>query len=149
MPGNMIHNISQNVQFLPMLTPASRTATMTSPWIDTLNFRAVTIAFHLGAHDRTTGDEQVILKIQEADDGAGTGVVDSTIATQTVTSLVPDATVGQIFLFNLDMQKHKRFVRIVGTESGTTPIDLCSAMALCTSGNNPPTQPATITNTND
>jgi len=127
-----IHSPHQHVLVKPSLDPESRTAAANGLGVDCLGFEEALIVFHLGAHDRTTGDETIEAKVQESsDNGAGDAFADVPGATTGVLgNVVPNATSGNLYLIHVNLSKRERFLRVVTAVAGTTPIDLCSAVIL-------------------
>jgi hypothetical protein len=148
MSGHRIHTPSDNVKIVPVLDPESRTADANGGYVDTLGFTSILWLFHLGTHDRTTGDETVEFQVQQADDTGGTNLEDISGATSGVIGdFVPDAGTGEVYAIEvqLDMAGRRRYQRPQIDVSGTTPIVLTAVTAILFSGDNPPTQPSSVT----
>jgi hypothetical protein len=127
-----IHSPSDHALVKPSLDPESRTAGANGRGVDCQGFEKALVVCHLGAHDRTTGDETIEFKIQESsDDGGADAYTDVTGATTGVLgNVVPNATSGNVYLIDLNLAKRERYLRVVTAVAGTTPIDLCSALIL-------------------
>lgn len=144
-----IHTPSDHVKIVPVLDPESRTADTNGGYVDTRGFTSALWLFHLGAHDRTTGDETVEFKIQEASDTGGTGLAAISGATSGVIgNTVPDAGTGNIYAIEvqLDTAGRLRYQRPQIDVSGTTPIVLTAVQCiLFNAGDKPPTQATGVT----
>ena len=138
-----IHSPHQYVLAKPSLDPESRTASANGLGVDCLGFEEALVVFHLGAHDRTTGDETIEFKVQESsDNGSSDAFADVPGATTgALGNVVPNATSGSVFLGHINLSKRERWLRVATVAAGTTPIDLCSAAILLFNGRNlPPAQ---------
>lgn len=121
----------ESVLVKPTLDPESRTASANGLGVDTQGYGHATFIFHLGAHDRTTGDETIEFQVAESDDD--TSFADITGATTgAIGNVVPNATSGAIYVISVDLLKpgRKRYLRAETVAAGTTPIDLCSAVVI-------------------
>jgi hypothetical protein len=124
-----IHTPSAHVLVKPSLDPESRTADANGLGVDCRGYERALIVAHLGAHDRTTGDETIAFKVQEsADNSSFSDVAGAT--TGALGDVTPNATSGNVYLINVDLSKRSRYLRVVADVSGTSPIDLCSATIL-------------------
>jgi hypothetical protein len=115
------------------LDPESRTADANGLGVDCRGFEKALVICHLGAHDRTTGDETIEFKVEESVDNS-TWVAVSGATTGVLGDVTPNATSGNVYLINVNLQKRSRYLRVVADVSGTTPIDLCSAQILLFNG---------------
>jgi hypothetical protein len=123
------HTPSAQVLVKPSLDPESRTADANGLGVDCRGFDRALVIAHLGAHDRTTGDETIAFKVEESSDNSTwAAVTDAT--TGALGDVTPNATSGNIYLINLNLEKRLRYLRVVADVSGTSPIDLCSASIL-------------------
>ena len=148
MSGNRIHTPTANVAIGAALDPQSRTADESSGYVDTRGYQNITWLFHLGADDRTTGDETIECQIEHADDTGGTGLAEIDGATTGVIgNLVPNATYGALYAINVQLDKagRKRYQRGTLDVSGTTPICLTALSYILWNGDKPPTQPTGTT----
>lgn len=123
-----VHTPTQQVLAVPSLAALSRTASANGAAVDRLGYENVMVALHIGAHDRTTGDETLDVKIQESADGSTgwadiTGAAFTQIAAQTIA-----ATVGNVYTMSIRPDGRKRYYRAVSTSAGTTPIDVFSVV---------------------
>ena len=150
--SNRFHTPTDNYKTVPVLDPESRTADTNGGYVDTRGATHIVWDFHLGAHDRTTGDETVEFKVQHADDTGGTGLADISGATSGVIgNVVPDATKGNMYQISipLDTSGMMRYQRPVIDVSGTTPIVLTAVSCrLFGIGDKPPAaqaQPGGVT----
>jgi len=127
-----IHSPHQHVAVKPSLDPESRTANANGLGVDCLGYEEALVICHLGAHDRTTGDETIDFRVQESsDNGAGDAFADvAGGSTGPIGNVVPNATSGAVFLIHVNLSKRERFLRVATVVAGTTPIDLCSAVIL-------------------
>jgi hypothetical protein len=97
--------------------------------VDCRGFEEALVIAHLGAHDRTTGDETVAFKLEESSDNSTwSAVTDGT--TGAIGDVTPNVTSGNVYLINVNLAKRLRYLRVVADVSGTSPIDLCSAVIL-------------------
>lgn len=133
-----IHSPASQVLVKPTLDPESRTASANGLGVDCRGYEKALFVFHLGAHDRTTGDETIIFKVEESSDN---GSVDafaavSGAASATIGDVTPNATSGNVYLIEVNLSKRERYLRGVTTAAGTTPIDLCSCSVLLFNGRN-------------
>jgi len=135
-----IHNTSDHVQVKPILDPEVRTAAANGAAVDCRGFERAMVILHVGAHDRTTGDETLDVKIQESSDNAAAdafadvaGAAFAQIAAQVI-----DATKGNSFVMNIDLTKRERYLRVVGTPAGTTPSTNYSVQILLLNARNAP-----------
>ena len=142
-----IHTPSQNVKVVPSLTPASRTASADGAYVDTRGFSSALVIFDIGAHDRTTADETFLCKVEEDADGSGAGTAITGLTTGALGAVVPDATVGNRYIFDVDLTKggRLRYLRGVLTLAGTTPIVLSACTILLFGGDKAVTQPTGVT----
>lgn len=117
-----IHTPTDHVKSAPSLGPAVRTANANGGAVDRAGFQTAKVNLHVGAHDRTTGDETLDVKIQGSADGA-TGWTDLTGASfAQIGNVVPDATKGNAYTMSLNLKDvNYRYIRAVGTVGGTTP----------------------------
>lgn len=120
--GN-IHTPSDSVLAKPSLDPEVRTASANGAGVDCRGFERALVILHVGAHDRTTGDETLDVKIQESsDDGSADAFADvSGAAFAQLGNVVPNATKGNVYVMDIDLSKRERYLRAVGTAAGTTP----------------------------
>lgn len=141
---NQIHTPSEHIGVFPLLDPESRTADTNSASVDCRGYEEAMFITHLGAHDRTTGDETLDIELEESDDDSTfTDVADASF-TQ-IGNVVPNATKGNAYVLNVDLSKRKRYLRVVLNVSGTTPIVLTSVLALLFNPRlKPVTQPAVV-----
>ena len=131
----------------PTLDPESRTASASGRGVNCQGFTRLTAIFHLGAHDGTTGDETVTFKLQgSSDDGAVDTYADITNATTgAIGDVVPNATSGNVYVIELNLDGKEQYVRGATVAAGTTPIDLCSAIFILSRARYaPPTQDNTV-----
>lgn len=115
----------------PSLDPESRTSSANGLGVDTQGYGNALAICHLGAHDRTTGDETIEFQVSESDDNSTfTDITGAT--TGAIGNVVPNATSGNVYLINIDLMKsgRKRYLRIETVAAGTTPVDLCSGSIL-------------------
>ena len=146
-----MHTPTDNYKTVPVLDPESRTDDVNSGYVDTLGYTHAVWELHLGAHDRTTGDETIEFTISHADDTGGTGLAAISGATSGVIgNVVPDATKGNVYQISiaLDEAGRKRFQRCTLDVSGTTPICLTSVTCRLFNGDKPPVaqaQPGGVT----
>lgn len=118
-----IHTPSDSVKAQASLDPEVRTASANGAGVDCRGFERALVVLHVGAHDRTTGDETLDVKIQESsDNGAGDafGDVGGGEFAQ-IGNVVPNATKGNVYVMDVDLSKRERYLRVVGTAAGTTP----------------------------
>jgi len=127
-----IHTPTDHVLVKPTLDPESRTASANGKGVDCRGFEEALVIFHLGAHDRTTGDEEITFKVQESsDDGSTDTYADvSGATTGAIGNVTPDATAGKTWCININLAKRERYLRGVTVAAGTTPVDLCSAVII-------------------
>ena len=118
-----IHTPSSRLKVQPTLDPEVRTAVANGAGVDCRGFEDALVILHIGAHDRTTGDETLNVKLQESsDNGSGDAFADvaggafAQIAGQAI-----DATKGNSYVMNVKLSKRERYLRAVGTPAGTTP----------------------------
>ncbi len=133
-----IHSPAANVLVKPTLDPESRTASANGLGVDCRGYERALVIFHLGAHDRTTGDETITFKVQESsDDGSVDTYADITGATTgALGNVTPNANSGNVYLIEVNLAKRERYLRGATVAAGTTPIDLCSATILLFNGRN-------------
>ena len=117
------HTLSENVAVKPLLDPEARTADVNSASIDTLGYDGCLFILHIGAHDRTTGDETLDGALQESsDDGSADAFAPVTGgAFAQIGNVVPDATKGNAYLLDVRCARRERFLRIAFAKGGTTP----------------------------
>jgi hypothetical protein len=142
-----IHTISEHNPVKPALAPAVRTAATNGGWIDTNGYDRALIELHVGAHDRTTGDEVLDVKIQESSDaGVGDAAADiAGAAFPQVAGQAIDATKGNVYLIDMKLDKRERYIRPVGTPAGTTPSTAYGVtVTLYRGGKAPVSQDATV-----
>lgn len=140
-----IHTPSNHLRVTPSLVPAVRTTGANGAGVDCRGFEDALVILHVGAHDRTTGDETLDVKIQESSDNGGSdafadvaGAAFAQIAAQSI-----DATKGNSFVMNVKLSKRERYLRAVGTPAGTTPSTAYDVqIVLLNSRNSPVTQDA-------
>jgi len=127
-----IHSPHQHVLVKPSLDPESRTASAQGLGVDCQGFEEALMIFHLGAHDRTTGDETIEFKVQESSDNGGSDAFADVAGATTgaLGNVVPNATSGSVYMIHLNLNKRERYLRAATVAAGTTPIDLCSAQIL-------------------
>jgi len=117
------HTLSQSVLVKPSLDPEVRTANATGSGVNCAGYDRALVILHIGAHDRTTGDETLDVKIQESsDDGSTDTYADVTSgAFAQIAGVVPNATRGNVYLLDIKLGKREQYLRAVGTVGGTTP----------------------------
>lgn len=135
-----IHTLSEHFPFKPSLAPAVRTAAANGAWVDTQGYDRAVIAFHVGTHDRTTGDETLNVKVQEsADAGVGDAAADVVgAAFVQIAAQAIDATKGNTYLMDMKLDKRERYIRPVGTPAGTTPSTAYSVIVVLYRGSKAP-----------
>jgi hypothetical protein len=118
-----IHTPSDHLRIAPTLAPAVRTTGANGAGVDCRGFEDALVVLNVGAHDHTTGDETLDVKLQESSDNGSSdafadvaGAAFVQIAAQTI-----DATKGNSYVLNVKLSKRKRYLRAVGTAAGTTP----------------------------
>jgi hypothetical protein len=131
-----IHTPSEHVLVKPSLDPEVRTAGANGAGVDCQGFERALVILHIGAHDRTTGDETLDVKVQESSDNGSVdafadvaGAAFAQIAGQAI-----DATKGNSYVMNINLAKRERYLRIVGTPAGTTPSTAYSVQVLLFNG---------------
>lgn len=133
-----IHSPAAHVLVKPTLDPESRTASASGLGVDCRGYEKALFIFHLGAHDRTTGDETIEFKVEESSDNGSTdtfaAVTNAT--TGALGDVTPNATSGNVYLIEVNLSKRERYLRGATVAAGNTPIDLCSAMVLLFNGRN-------------
>ena len=142
-----IHTPSKHVLAKPSIAIAARTTALNGIGVDCRGYTRALVIFNVAAHDRTTGDETLDVKIQESqDDGSVDTYADVTsaafaqIAGQTIT-----ATKGLTFLMDIDLTQRERWLRAVGTPAGTTPVDTYTVTILLLNPvEKPPAQDQTV-----
>ena len=130
----------------PSLDPESRTASANGAGVDCSGYERALLIFHLGAHDRTTGDETIECRVAESSDNGSTDAyaAASGLTTGAIGNVVPDATKGKTYCININLSKREKWLRAETIAAGTTPIDLCSAVfVLFNPRYAPPTQETT------
>jgi len=144
----MIHTGTSRFLVKPLMDPESRTATVAgSDSVDCLGYTRAVLMLHIGAHDRTTGNETLDVKLQESsDDGSTDTYADvSGAAFAQIAAQVPNANKGSMYLMNIDLTKRERYLRVYCTAAGTTPIDLYAvSIILLNPEQEPPTQDFTV-----
>lgn len=143
----MYRNLIGSVLVKPSLDPESRTASANGLGVDTRGYQHATFIFHLGAHDRTTGDETIEFQVSESDDNSTfTDIAGAT--TGALAAVVPNATSGNVYVISVDLSKatRKRYLRAETVAAGSTPIDLCSATVVLSNPrfDAPPSQDAAV-----
>ena len=138
---------SQNSKVINVIPPVAikDNASWTTTEIDTKGFDYCTIYVNLGATDIAAA----ALKVQESDT-TGTGFADVTglvygTSTNTAgsTSTLPSATDDDdIFVFEIDLRKRKRFLDLVATAGNGTNGTFASAIAVLEKATNTPTTAA-------
>ncbi len=133
-----IHSPSAHVLAKPTLDPESRTSSANGRGIDCRGYEKALFVFHLGAHDRTTGDETIEFIVQESsDDGSTDSYAAVTNATTgALGNVVPNSTSGNLYMIEVDLAKRERYLRGATVAAGTTPVDLCGAIVLLFNGRN-------------
>jgi hypothetical protein len=128
--ANIIRTPSDHIKVVPSLDPESRTAAADGLGVDCRGFSRALMVIHQGAHDITTGDEAVTYKVQESsDDASADAYADVTGATQTISvTEVPNATAGETWVIDIDLDGRERYLRAVATPTGTTPIDVAGVV---------------------
>lgn len=118
------HTPSAAIKVVPSLATDRTTTTQTGLGVDCLGFEKALVNFRVAAHDYTTTNEVLDVKLQESDDDVDGNYVDvsggafTQLKAQTVT-----ATSGIGFRMNVNLSIRKRWLRVVATPGGTTPID--------------------------
>jgi hypothetical protein len=138
-----MHTPTKNLKFVPLLDPQARTATATSEPVDCLGFTHCTIVVHLGVHDISGGDETIRWKVQESsDDGDADAYADVASATTATVGVaaVPDATVGEIYTIDLDLQYRERYLQVVSVVAGATISDVYGITAILSGASDKPTE---------
>lgn len=143
----MYNRLIDNILVKPSLDPESRTASANGLGVDTQGYLHATFIFHLGSHDRTTGDETIEFQVAESDDNSSfTDITNAT--TGAIGNVVPNATSGNVYVISVDLHKstRKRYLRAETVAAGTTPIDLCSAICILSNARfaAPPSQDNTV-----
>lgn len=131
----------------PTLDPESRTASANGRGVNCQGFTRLTAIFHLGAHDRTTGDETVEFKLESSTDDAATDAYAaiSGATTGAIGNVVPNATSGNLYTIEVNLDGKEQYIRGATVAAGTTPIDLCSAVLILSRARYaPPTQDNTV-----
>src|SRR5947209_8640520 len=135
-----IHTPSDHLLGKPSLAPAARTAAANGGGVDCRGFEDALVVLHVGAHDHTTGDETLDVKMQESSDNGSSdafadvaGAAFAQIAGQAI-----DATKGNTYLLNVKLSKRKRYLRAVGTAAGTTPSTVYSVQIVLLNARNSP-----------
>ncbi len=119
-----IHTPSAQVKVVPSLGTDRTTTAQKGLGVDCLGFERALINFHVAAHDYTTTDETLDVKLQESVDDVDGDYADvsggtfAQLKAQTVTT-----TSGISFQMNVNLSLRKRWLRVVATPGGTTPID--------------------------
>lgn len=143
----MIHTLAQNALVKPLLDPESRTAAATSSALDCRGFTNALIIIHLGAHSIGDADETIKWKVQQSsDNGVADAYADVTgLETAVVgAAVVPNATHGNIYLLDVDLQYLERYLKVVSVIAGTTNVDVYGVSAiLYNASEKPVTQDAT------
>lgn len=115
--------ITEKVKLVELLPPATRTATANGSYVDLsqIGGENVMLILHVGAVTGTTPTLDV--KLQDADDTAGTNVAD--------VAGVAFAQKSAAGLFRLNVNKVgiRKAVRVVAAIGGTTPSFPCSVVA--------------------
>ena len=141
-----MHAPSELILVKPSLSPASRTASANGLGVNTRGYQWLYAVCHLGAHDRTTGDETIEFQVAEsADDSSFADITGAT--TGALGNVVPNATSGNVYILEVNLMKPGRlqYMRAETVASGTTPIDLCAVTFHLTNARNAPvTQDATV-----
>lgn len=120
-------NVYDNIKVLASLVPASRTASANGTGVDTQGYENGMVVVSAGDIDLTTGDETYAFKVQDSADNST--FADVSGLTTTVTA---DNDVKLIRLTGLGANI-RRYVRVVATLAGTTPI--CPVEAFVLLGN--------------
>jgi hypothetical protein len=144
-----IHTLSEWVLVKPSLDPESRTAAANGSGVNCAGYDRALAILHLGAHDRTTGDEVLDVKIQESSDDAAADAYADVVggAFAQIGNVVPNATRGNVYLLDIKLTKREQYLRAVGTPGGTSPIDLYGVIFILYRGTKAPvTQDATVVN---
>lgn len=111
----------KSVLALPAL---SHTSTTTGAAVDTMGYNSGKLVINLGAIDGTTGDETYVATITECATSGGT-FTDTGLVLPTITT-TSDNTVIQQRVDGLGTTR-QRYLKVVLTLGGTTPIALASA----------------------
>lgn len=143
----MYKKLIENVLVKPSLDPESRTASANGLGVDAQGYGHATVICHLGAHDRTTGDETIEFQVAESDDNSTfTDITSAT--TGAIGNVVPNATSGNVYIISVDLLKpgRKRYLRVETVAAGSTPVDLCSATIILSNARfaAPPSQDNTV-----
>ena len=120
-----MHSVIDNIKSVLAIASAALTSTTTSAAIDTLGYNSGKLVLNLGVIDITTGNETYVLTITECATSNGS-FVDTGIVLPTVVGGVND---GSVVVQRLDGlgSARKRFLKVVATLGGTTPILNASA----------------------
>lgn len=137
--GN-IHTPSASLLAKPSLDPEVRTAAANGAGVDCRGFEDALVILHVGAHDRTTGDETLDVKLQQSsDDGSADAYADvAGAAFAQLGNVVPNATKGNTYVMNVKLSKRERYLRAVGTPGGTTPSTNYSVQIILLNARNEP-----------
>lgn len=141
-----MHNLTGSVLIKPTLDPESRTAAANGKGVDRLGYERALALIHLGAHDRTTGNETVTFTVEESADNSSFAAI-SGATTGAIGNVVPDTDSGNVYMIDIDLSDpaRLRYIRVASAVAGTTPIDLCSAVFLLSGGRTKaPTQDSTV-----
>lgn len=117
-----MNDLYDNVKFTASLVALSRTANADGTGVDTKGYSQGVAVIQAGDIDLTTGDETYTFSIEESDDNSTFAAVSG--LTTTVTA---DNQTKLIRLSNLNTTR-KRYLRVVLTVAGTTPIIPVSAV---------------------
>lgn len=142
-----VHTPSATLLVKPTLDPEVRTAAANGSGVDCRGFEDALVILHVGAHDRTTGDETLDVKLQSSsDDGSADAYADvAGAAFAQIGNVIPNATRGNSYVMNVKLSKRERYLRAVGTPAGTTPSTAYSVqIVLLNPRNAPVTQDTTV-----
>lgn len=121
----MPSNVNDNVKSVLALPADSLTTTTTGAAVDTLGYENAKLVLNLGALDITTGDETYVVTVTECDTSGGS-FVDTGLVLPTIVGGVADNSVVVQPVDGLGTTR-KRFLKVVATLAGTSPILVGSA----------------------
>lgn len=131
----------------PSLDPESRTASANGRGVNCQGFTRLTAICHLGAHDRTTADETITFSLESSsDDGSGDAYAAiSGATTGAIAGVVPNATSGNVYIIEVNLDGKEQYIRAITTAAGTTPVDLCGVVFILSRARySAPTQDNTV-----
>lgn len=116
--------VFDNIKTVTSIAPASITANTNGSGVDTLGFNDAMVQIIAGAIDTTTGDETYSFKVQDSADNSTFADVTGLTNTVTATGQLKEIRLAELNLVT------KRYIRVVLTVAGTTPIFVGGAVVL-------------------